>query len=97
MPADPDARPRWGDDVPYCSRGDCPLYGGERCEATGFRPDSSCEPAVIGMADAIRAALGQIDYLRNLHGDEGVTRRVADTLRSALPPEPDAGKAVDDA
>jgi hypothetical protein len=36
------------------------------------------------LAEACRAFLGQLDYLRNLWGDEGVTRTIADKTRHAL-------------
>lgn len=41
------------------------------------------------LREAAHMALGHIDYIRNLSGDEAIMRRVADTLRAALqPPEP---------
>jgi hypothetical protein len=36
------------------------------------------------LAEACRAFLGQLDYLRGLWGDEGVTRTIADKARHAL-------------
>jgi hypothetical protein len=41
--------------VPRCTYDDCPSYDGKRCEETGFRPGSICEPAVIDMVEEIRA------------------------------------------
>jgi hypothetical protein len=36
------------------------------------------------LVEAVEYSMNQIDYLRNLWGDEGVTRNVADRLREAL-------------
>jgi len=32
--------------LPRCTREGCPAYDGKRCELTGYRPESLCEPAV---------------------------------------------------
>lgn len=42
---------------------------------------------IVAAPDLYRAAskaLHQLDYIRNLNGDEGIMRSVADTLRKAL-------------
>jgi hypothetical protein len=64
--------------------------------STGFRLDDApaMETAAAeierlarerdGLAEACQTFLGQLDYLRNLWGDEGVTRSVADKARAAI-------------
>jgi len=43
------ADPLWVSDIPMCRDGCC-HHDGKRCELTGFRPGSLCEPAVGAMA-----------------------------------------------
>lgn len=45
--------PTWANGVPACDPDMCAQYDGKRCKLTGFRPDRICEPAVIGMAEAL--------------------------------------------
>jgi hypothetical protein len=40
--------------------------------------------AAPDLLEAARATLHHLDYLRGLCGDEGIMRRVADTLRAAV-------------
>src|SRR5512138_2025044 len=40
--------------VPTCTREECPSYDGKRCRMIGHRPESICEPAVIGYVVALR-------------------------------------------
>ncbi|MGK3981379.1 hypothetical protein WMF38_57810 [Sorangium sp. So ce118] len=44
--------------VPLCSENRCPSYDGKRCEETGFRPHTICEPEVIAMAAELRTLRG---------------------------------------
>lgn len=49
------AQPEWFDDVPFCSES-CESHDGKRCELTGNRPSSICEPTVKEMAELIKAS-----------------------------------------
>lgn len=75
-------RPEAGEGgLPVCDER-CPLHDGKRCEATGFRPDRYCEPALIDLRvswDQMRSsAKHRIEYL------ERDRRRVSDLLEDAL-------------
>jgi hypothetical protein len=66
------------------------------CGGSVDRPNDDCERCQLvaalhetrdqrdTLAEACRAFLGQLDYLRGLWGDEGVTRTIADKARHAL-------------
>ena len=53
--------------LPICSYDACPAYDGKRCDLTGFRPYTYCEPALLDMSCALRELTevgnGAIDVL----------------------------------
>ena len=49
-------QPEWDGNVPNCAMYNCGSYDGKRCMATGFRPDSICEPATENIVHAAKAA-----------------------------------------
>jgi len=49
-----------------------------------YPADARLIAAAPDLYRACEAALAKLDYLRSLWGDEGVTRSVADQLRSAV-------------
>ena len=58
-----------------------------RLEIANFTSSEVIEGLGVRIKDleeAIRYALNQMDYLRKLWGDEGITRNVADRLREAV-------------
>lgn len=79
-----DIQPKIHDGIPLCTYEDCASYDGKRCEMLGCRPSRVCEPQVAMMAEAIKQAVCQLDYLQNLWGAEGVTRTVTDRLKESI-------------
>jgi hypothetical protein len=58
------------------------------CQTAASNDDQAANARLIAAAPdllaACRAFLAQLDYLRDLWGDEGVTRTIADKARHAL-------------
>jgi hypothetical protein len=46
--------PDWHRGIPHCDHR-CPYHDGKRCELTGFRPGTLCEPVVVQMAAKLQA------------------------------------------
>ena len=47
--------PDFASGLPVCSD-ECPHHDGKRCELTGFRPDTHCEPVLFEMVSLLEEA-----------------------------------------
>lgn len=72
--------------VPRCAT-ECPAYDGKRCELTGFRPGSICEPAVLQLVHDHRRALSvcaAASRLVSAANCQDVTRRSDSEVNSRI-------------
>lgn len=57
-------KPSVENDVPYCTRNQCPLFDGRNCHALGHGPDSVvCLPAVQKMLKRNQELAEALDFL----------------------------------
>ncbi len=78
--------PDWNGNLPCCSGDACPEFCDGECLVTNEDAEGVCQPAVVRMGEALAGVDRNLTYIRNLFGDEGVTRSVADRVKAAMPP-----------